>query len=165
MASPLMRLTATANGGGGDAVYVAAVPLRAAVGPPQLVMSTAFSLNLWDFQHLMVLIKPSSPPSEVFVFDFQPRCPESVEAAMAVLSGKSVPGVVLQRTLRNLPRRKCWLVGSSKGNALDMAAVFNSSWETDLRVGYHDCRDYTNGLVEHLTGEKRVVEQLRTNNG
>lgn len=56
-------LTPSTNGtsGGGDAVYVAAVPLKAAAGPPQLVMSMAYSLNLRNLQHFMVLIKPSSP--------------------------------------------------------------------------------------------------------
>ena len=49
----------------GDEVYVAAVSLRATKGPAQLLMSTAYSLNLWDFQHFMVIIKPSSPlPSQ-----------------------------------------------------------------------------------------------------
>ena len=47
---------------GKDEVYVAAVALRATKGPAQLFMSAAYSLNLWDLQHFMVIIKPSSPP-------------------------------------------------------------------------------------------------------
>lgn len=43
-------------------MYVVAVPLRATKGPAQVLMSAAYSLNIWDLQHFMVLIKPSSPP-------------------------------------------------------------------------------------------------------
>ena len=45
---------------GREEVYVAAMPLRATKGPAQLLMSAAFSLNLWDFQHFMVIVKPNS---------------------------------------------------------------------------------------------------------
>lgn len=57
----------TAKGGSQEEVYVAAVELRATRGPGQLVMSAAYSLNLWDLQHFMVLIKPTSsdPPPQV----------------------------------------------------------------------------------------------------
>lgn len=47
---------------GKDEVYVAAVALRATKGPAQILMSTAYSLSVWDLQHFMVIIKPSSPP-------------------------------------------------------------------------------------------------------
>lgn len=47
---------------GRDEVYVAAVPLRATKGPAQLLMSSAYTLNVWDLQHFMVIIKPFSPP-------------------------------------------------------------------------------------------------------
>jgi hypothetical protein len=49
------------------------------------------------------------------------------------------------RKLRELPRSKCWYVGSSKVDAIDVACEFNKNWVTDLRVGDHDCRNYTNG--------------------
>lgn len=72
MASQFFISSANATSGGGDAVYVAAVPLRAAAGPPQLIMSMAYSLNLKNLQHFMVLIKPSSPTrpevSPLFLF-------------------------------------------------------------------------------------------------
>ncbi|XVE78361.1 hypothetical protein DITRI_Ditri13aG0138600 [Diplodiscus trichospermus] len=99
------------------------------------------------------------------VFDFQPEDPENIYTALAVLSGRAVPGVVLTRKLTKLPRSRCWFVGYSKEEAVDKAYKFNNTWETDLRVGFHDCRDYTNGLVEHLTGEKLVLEHLRRING
>lgn len=54
-------------------------------------------------------------------------------------------GVVLTRKLSKLPRSKCWFVGSPKAGAIDMALEFNKVWDTNLRVGHHDCRDYTNG--------------------
>ncbi|XP_021671045.2 uncharacterized protein LOC110657906 isoform X1 [Hevea brasiliensis] len=147
-------------------VYVAALPLRATRGAAQLVMSTAYSLNLWDLQHFMVIIKshppPPPPPSQAFiVFDFQPKDPENIYTALAVLSGRAVPGAVLVRKLAKLPRSKCWFVGSSEVDTLDVATEFNNSWETNLRVGRHDCRDYTNGLVELLTGEENVLVRLR----
>ncbi|KAF5746136.1 hypothetical protein HS088_TW06G00301 [Tripterygium wilfordii] len=147
---------------GKDEVYVAAMPLRAAKGPAQLVMSAAYSLNLWDLQHFMVIVKPSSRPQAV-VFDFQPKDPENIYTALAVLSGQPMPGVVLVRKLKNMPRTKCWFIGSAYCNALDAANAFNGGWETDLRVGHHDCRDYANGLVEHLIGKKNVLEHLRRN--
>ena len=56
----------------------------------------------------------------------------------------SVTGVVRARKLSKLPKNKCWFVGPSKVNAADIAFEFNKNWETDLVVGRHDCRDYTN---------------------
>ncbi|CAI0395858.1 unnamed protein product [Linum tenue] len=149
---------------GKDDIYVAAVPLRAAKGPPQLLMSAAYSLNLsWDLQHFMVIIKPTSPPQQAaVVFDFQPRDPEDVLTALAVISGRSVPGAVFRRTLKGLPRRRCWYVGSSEYGE-QVAAKFSEKWSTYLKVGNHDCRHFTNGLVELLTGEELVLEKLRTN--
>ncbi|MED6106274.1 hypothetical protein PIB30_003687 [Stylosanthes scabra] len=149
---------------GREEVYVAAIPLRAAKGPPQLLMSAAYSLNFWDFNHFMVII--NKPPSlshqnQVLVYDFQPKDPEDLYAALAVLSGRAVPGAVLVRKLKRLPRSKCWLVGYSKEDGEEIATEFNKTWETSLRVGVHDCRHYTNGLVRQLTGEKDVLKRLR----
>ncbi|KAL9384684.1 hypothetical protein Peur_021694 [Populus x canadensis] len=167
MAASLAKATVLARGK--DEVYVAATPLRATKGPAQVLMSTTYSLNLWDLQHFVVIIKPNlpAPPqnSQAIVFDFQPKDPENIYTALAVLSGRAVPGVVLMRKLSKLPRRKCWFVGSSKLDAVDVATKFNSDWRTDLRVGHHDCRDYTNGLVELLIGEKQVLERLRKDRG
>ncbi|AET00968.2 hypothetical protein MtrunA17_Chr5g0447981 [Medicago truncatula] len=145
---------------GREEVYVAAMPLRASKGPPQLLMSAAYSLNIWDLQHFMVIIKPSSP-SQVLVFDFQPKDPEDIYVALAVLSGRAVPGAVLVRKLKRLPRSKCWLVGYAEADAVEIASEFNKKWETDLRIGVNDCRDYTNGLVRRLIGEEDVLKRLR----
>ncbi|KAJ6680551.1 PTB DOMAIN ENGULFMENT ADAPTER [Salix purpurea] len=166
MAALLAKATLLARGK--DEVYVAATPLRATKGPAKLLMSTAYSLNLWDLQHFVIIIKPNSPPpqnSQATVFDFQPKDPENIFTALAVISGRAVPGAVLVRKLSKLPRSKCWFVGSSKLDAVDVATRFNSIWRTDLRVGHHDCRDYANGLVELLVGEKKVLERLRKDRG
>ncbi|KAL2464969.1 hypothetical protein Adt_40834 [Abeliophyllum distichum] len=143
-----------------DEVYVAAVPLRATRGPAQLFTSTAYSLSWWNLQHYIVIIKPFTSP-QALVYDFQPQDPENMLVAVAALSGRKVPGVVLVRKLGKLPKRKCWFVGYSELTAIDAASKFNDRWETDLRIGHHDCRNYANGLVEYLTGEKAVLEHLR----
>ncbi|KAJ1279743.1 hypothetical protein BS78_04G178800 [Paspalum vaginatum] len=146
------------------AVYVAAVPLRGPKGPAQLLMSAGYSLGLWDLQHFMVLLRPDPVQAQALVFDFQPRDPEDVLAALAVLSRSEIPGVVRRRTVRRVPNRRCWLVGRcccDGGDAVAAADRFSEQWPTGLVVGEHDCRDYTNGLVEVLTGEKRVLESLR----
>ncbi|XP_022971116.1 uncharacterized protein LOC111469884 [Cucurbita maxima] len=150
---------------GGDGVYVAAVPLRATKGPAQLLASAAYSFNIWDLQHFMVIIAPPSPTSrsQALVFDFQPKDPEDIQVALAALSGKAVPGVVRERKLSRLPKYKCSYIGSSEANAVEVARKFNESWDTNLKIGLHDCRDYTNGLVEALLGEENVLEYLRQN--
>lgn len=78
------------------------------------------------------------------------------------LSLQRCTGVVLRRTLQRIPDRRSWFVGLSGGDAADAAERFSEQWPTDLVVGEHDCRHYTNGLVEVLTGEKRVLDSLRS---
>ncbi|MCL7022022.1 hypothetical protein MKW94_014293 [Papaver nudicaule] len=160
---PLISNASTTTPAKGDGIYVAAMPLRASKGPAQIVMSLTYSLNLWDLQHYMVIIKPNSPQpqSQAFVFDFQLQDPENINVAISALSGRRVPGAILVRKLAKLPNKKCWFVGYSSIDSLSRANKFNEIWETDLRIGLHDCRDYTNDLVECLTGEKQVLERLR----
>ncbi|KAL7216381.1 hypothetical protein ACSBR1_028345 [Camellia fascicularis] len=170
MLSSVTKSTTVGGRRSRDQVYVAAVPLRAAKGPAQLIMSSAYSLNLWDLQHFMVLIKPSSsasspPLSQTSVFDFQPQDPGNIYVALAALSGRKIPGVILTRKLTKPPAHKCWFVGYSRVDAIDATYKFNGNWDTDLRIGYHDCRNYTNELVEYLTGEKYVLEHLRRKQG
>uniref|UniRef100_A0A453NZ30 Uncharacterized protein n=1 Tax=Aegilops tauschii subsp. strangulata TaxID=200361 RepID=A0A453NZ30_AEGTS len=90
---------AVARPAGRYAVYVAAVPLRAPQGPAQAMMSSAYSLCLWDLQHFMVLLRPDpartptrAQEQESLVFDFQPRHPEDALAAFSVLSRSKIPG-------------------------------------------------------------------------
>ncbi|XP_024959430.1 uncharacterized protein LOC112500256 isoform X3 [Cynara cardunculus var. scolymus] len=132
---------------GRDNVYVAAVPLSATNGPPQLLMSTVYSLRLsWDLQHFMVL-----------VFDFQPQEPESIYTALAVLSGKKIPGVLQMRKMKKLPKTKCWMVGSCNVDVVDAVHKFNSNWDTDLIIGQHDCRHYTNDPKKHESRDRFVA--------
>lgn len=163
---PSMPPSAASTPAAHTAVYVAAVPLRAPRGPAQLLMSAGYSLGMWDLQHFMVLLRPDPALAQALVFDFQPRDPEDALAALAVLSRREIPGVVRRRTLRRVPDRRCWLVGhcccdGDGDDAVAAAGRFSERWPTGLVVGEHDCRDYTNGLVEVLTGEKRVLESLR----
>lgn len=144
-------------------VYVAAVPLRAPRGPPQLLMSSVYSLSFFNLQHFIVIINSSSAPEfEAKVYDFQPEDPEDIFTAVAALSGQKIPGVVLTRKLKKLPRRKCWFVGYSELDSVEGVHEFNEKWETDLRIGYHDCRNYVSELVEYLTGETLVLEKILT---
>ncbi|XP_019435755.1 PREDICTED: uncharacterized protein LOC109342162 isoform X2 [Lupinus angustifolius] len=166
MASVVSNCAAIVKGRLKDEVFVATMPLRATKGPTHLFMSAAYNLNLWDLQHFMVIIKHyQHVPFQVLVFDFQPKDPEDIYVALQVLSGRAVPviGTLLVRKLKTMPRRKCWLVGYSKGDGVEIASEFNKKWETKLRVGLNDCRHYTNGLVEQLTGEKDVLNRLRNN--
>lgn len=55
---------------GRDAIYVAAVPLRAPRGSAQMLVTTAYSLGAWDLQHFMVIVKPRSTHPQVFFFVF-----------------------------------------------------------------------------------------------
>ncbi|KAK9155408.1 hypothetical protein Sjap_002888 [Stephania japonica] len=148
---------------GRDEVHVAAMPLRATKGPAQLLFSSAYSLNLWDLQHYMVIVRPYSPSQhQAFVFDFQPEDPENIYTALAALSGRGIPGTVLERKIACLPKSKCWFVGYSDTDAIERAKRFNECWDTALRINQHDCRNYTNDLVECLTGQKHVLEHLRS---
>ncbi|KAL7086418.1 hypothetical protein ACP275_13G001500 [Erythranthe tilingii] len=169
MAARIFSCRSSSSGGGGEQVFVAAVPLRAAKGPAQLVMSTAYSLNL---QHFMVIIKPSPPQysnynhqaggggMNMMVYDFQPEEPENIWVAASALSGAEISGVILVRKLKKLPNRKCWFVSYAKQNTTDAAKIFNQNWDTKLRIGHHDCRHYCQGLVEYLTGDKIVLDHL-----
>ncbi|XP_038901411.1 uncharacterized protein LOC120088292 isoform X1 [Benincasa hispida] len=150
----------------GDGVYVAAVPLRATKGPAQLLASAAYSFNIWDLQHFMVIIAPSSSSSRSQRIVNLPLLITSNELNQFLHCNRLcdlVLGVVRERKLSRLPKTKCSYVGYSNANAVEVASKFNGSWDTNLRIGHHDCRDYTNGLVEALVGEENVLERLRQN--
>lgn len=55
-------------------------------------------------------------------------------------------GVIRLRKLEKLPKRKCWFVSEARENAIDAATTFNENWETNLRIGRHDCRNYCEGI-------------------
>ncbi|KAG8071241.1 hypothetical protein GUJ93_ZPchr0006g46048 [Zizania palustris] len=147
------------------AVYVAAMPLRGPKGPGQAMMSAVYSLGLWDLQHFMVLLRPDPARTQALVFDFQPRDPEDVLAAFAVMSQSKIPGVVRRRTLPRVPETRCWLVGHCNGDgdaAVHAADRFSERWPTDLVVGRHDCRDYTNDqppMMDNLPSSVWIVNR------
>ncbi|XP_006856832.3 uncharacterized protein LOC18446659 isoform X3 [Amborella trichopoda] len=159
--TPILSLSKTPITQGGDEIYVASMPLRAPRGPPQLIMAAAYSLNSWNLQHFMVILKPASPSSQLIVCDFQPEDPEDVKISFAALSGRTIPGIVLVRKLTKLPKSGCWYVGSSDDPCIHKVRNFNNCWDTELKIWEHDCRHYTNGLVEYLTGEHNVLGRLR----
>ncbi|XP_020595662.1 uncharacterized protein LOC110035723 [Phalaenopsis equestris] len=146
---------------GRDAIYVAAVPLRAPRGPAQMLVSTAYALGAWDLQHFMVIVKPSCPHPQAFVYDFQPQDPENFDVMLSALFSGQVAGVVLKRSLKRIPKIRCWFVGFCNVNGIEAANNFSEEWSTQLVVGKHDCRHYTNRLVEHLTGKQSVLGYLR----
>ncbi|CAL9748795.1 unnamed protein product [Musa acuminata subsp. burmannicoides] len=149
------------QGRGRAAVYVAAVPLRAAKGPAQMIMSAAYSLGVWDLQHFMVVVRPDPSQSQVVVFDFQPQDPENFYALLSVISQRQIPGVVLKRKLQRIPKSRCWFIGFSDDDGVEVANKFSEDWSTHLTVGKHDCRHFTNGLVECLTGQQHVLSYLQ----
>ncbi|KAJ0965154.1 hypothetical protein J5N97_026292 [Dioscorea zingiberensis] len=111
----------------------------------------------------MVAIKPDPSHPQAFVFDFQPQDPEDFYAAFSAAFQRPIPGLVLKRAMTRLPKSRCWFVGYSSSDGVDVANKFSEDWQTDLIVGKHDCRHYTNGLVECLTGEQGVLERIRAN--
>lgn len=48
--------------------------------------------------------------------------------------------------MRRLPKSRCWFVGYASSDGVDVADKFSEDWPTDLIVGKHDCRNYTNGI-------------------
>ncbi|GAB2233752.1 hypothetical protein Droror1_Dr00002981 [Drosera rotundifolia] len=163
MMKPLINPTTAV--GSSHELFIASTPLRAAKGPPQFLLSAAYSLNVWDLQHFMLVIRSSSPPSlppQVVVFDFQPKAPDDPFVAIAALSGRPVPGTILVRKMGNMPSRRCWRIGASiVDDPIREAYEFNRGWDTHLQICHHDCRHYTNGLAEVLTGEKCILDRLR----
>ncbi|KAJ0965149.1 hypothetical protein J5N97_026287 [Dioscorea zingiberensis] len=83
-------------------------------------------------------------PVEAFVFDFQPQDPEDFYAAFSAAFQRPIPGLVLKRAMTRLPKSRCWFVGYSSSDGVDVANKFSEDWQTDLIVGKHDCRHYTN---------------------
>ena len=67
------------------------------------------------------------------------------------------------RQLKKLPRNKCWLVGYSKAeaDAMEIAREFNKEWETNLRIGLHDCRRRVRRRRRQRFGEVRLDQAAR----
>ncbi|GLJ05500.1 hypothetical protein SUGI_0019120 [Cryptomeria japonica] len=143
-------------------VYVGSMRLRATPGPAQWAFSTAYSVACWDVQHFIVLFKPQHAYGPCLLFDFQPKDPTNPHIALAALFGHGVPGIVQKRELPKLPTKRYWLIGEAeKDVSIQRATEFNQHWATELKLGEHDCRHYTNALIEHIMGEHNVLGRLR----
>ena len=101
-------------------VYIATLPL---VGWEKLeaVMKDKYPDAL--ALHCMVLIETEE---SVTVFDFLPELPTSPVVAAALLCGGHVKGVVRERKLSQLPFKRCWLVGSSAQQQVNLALLSSS---------------------------------------
>ena len=62
-----------------------------------------------------------------------------------LIQPQTLIGAVLVRSLKSLPRSRCWFAGYSEADAVEIATEFNENWDRNLCVGLHDCRHYTNG--------------------
>lgn len=143
-------------------VYVGSMALRATPGPAQWGLSTAYSMRYWHLQHFMVLFKPPQQNGPCVVFDFQPKDPMNPFISLAALCGCGVPGIVQERELSTLPTKRHWLIGKARKEiCISEARIFNQRWDTELKLGEHDCRHYTNALIEHVAGEHNILGFLK----
>eukprot|EP00249_Psilotum_nudum_P001665 c14292_g1_i2 orf=340-936(-) len=142
-------------------VYIATTGLRVPQGPPQWALS-ALSLTGWDsHQHCMTILQPATH-GRCILFHYRPLNPEDPCIALVALLGGSVPGVVVEREISNLPAKRCWLVGEAlMGRGIQDARYFNSCWNPQLQLWRHDCRNHTEGLVEFLTGKRKILQYFK----
>lgn len=70
--------------------------------------------------HSMVLVETED---SVTMFDFLPELPKSPVVAAALLSGRQVKGVTRERSLSQLPVRRCWLVGPCTQQQVQLALL------------------------------------------
>lgn len=70
--------------------------------------------------HCMVLVESED---SVTMFDFLPEMPKSPIVAAALLCGWQVKGVIRERSLRQLPVRRCWLVGPCTQQQVQLALL------------------------------------------
>ena len=89
-------------------VHVATLPLVGWEG-----LQTAFEDSYPDelALHCMVVVQTGA---SVTMFDYLPEVPKSPLVAATLLAGRSVKGIIRERTLSRLPKKRCWLVAPSK---------------------------------------------------
>ncbi|KAL2614119.1 hypothetical protein R1flu_025811 [Riccia fluitans] len=139
-------------------VFVGVMPIRL---PPVAPRSLASALSSKGAIHFYTVVRQSSPTPSQFYFDFLPENPEDPLVAVGALLGQKVPGIVQERELRRLPTKSCWWIGKTEGDkGLESVRKFNSRWDNQLMLFRHDCRNYTEALVGHLTGRTDVIEQV-----
>lgn len=138
-------------------VFVACVPLEGFEGVASAataVLGTRASgvMNA----HWMVLVRFAGD-DHASVYDFLPEAPKSPATAAALLSGGSVRGEVRSRRMAGIPGRRCALVGSTRGGlggriGVESAiASWHARYDTDLKLGVNDCRNYAKELARYLT--------------
>ncbi|GAQ82383.1 hypothetical protein KFL_001090300 [Klebsormidium nitens] len=109
-------------------------------------------------EHAMTLVE--GPDGKCVCFDFRPVDPESPSVCFTLLTGRTSPGILRQSRLSRLPRKNCWLVGESK-RSIEEAVDFHNKWDSRLHLVRNNCYTHTDALVEHLTGQPRILETLQ----
>lgn len=152
------HVTTKAPAGAGSKVYVAAVPLEG-FEAAQRLLGDRYPDQL--ALHTMVILQTGD--GTITAFDFLPINPTAISTTASLLSGGTVHGVARTQHLRRLPRRRCWLVGTSPlgdSKATSVALSFQAAWHCQLRLMSHDCRHHTAALVDALCDELAVFDRL-----
>ncbi|BBN17714.1 hypothetical protein MPTK1_7g16440 [Marchantia polymorpha subsp. ruderalis] len=140
-------------------VFVGAMPIRL---PPFSPRPLAPALARMGAIHFYTVVQRPSPGGFPYVyFDFLPESPEDPAVAFGALLGQRIPGIVQERNLRRLPTKSCWWIGkTAEDKGVESVREFNELWDKRLLLFRHDCRHYTDALVDHLTGEAGVIERV-----
>ncbi|EIE27203.1 hypothetical protein COCSUDRAFT_38937 [Coccomyxa subellipsoidea C-169] len=114
--------------------------------------------------HTMAIIEEQAPGADApsyTVFDFLPADAMALRTTATLMAGGSVKGILRERQLRRLPRRRCSLIGEATvPEAMQMARCFNEIWPCELKLLVNDCHSHTAALVHHLTGQTITIEKI-----
>lgn len=101
--------------------------------------------------HWMVIVKDRN--GTCTLLDFLPESPTALTTAMALATGQCVPGRLRFHTFpRGDPPFLVHKVSDIGPDALDAAAAFNKTYDTQLQLISNDCGTYVRALVLHLSG-------------
>jgi len=139
-------------------VFVACVPLEGFEGVASAA-SVVFGTKATRAvnAHWMVLVRFANDDGHASVYDFLPAEPKSPATAAMLLSGGSVRGEIRSRRMVGIPGRRCALVGSTRAGlggriGVESAiASWHARYDTDLKLGVNDCRNYAKELAKYLT--------------
>lgn len=142
----------------GAEVFVACVPLEGFEGVASAATAVFGSRASGTVNaHWMVLVRFAGDDGHASVYDFLPAAPKSPATAATLLRGGSVRGEVRSRRMAGIPGRRCALVGSTRAGlggriGVESAiASWHARYDTDLRLGVNDCRNYAKELAKYLT--------------
>ena len=111
------------------------------------VLNMSFSCLLFDPHLTTYHSNMGVQTSVVLDFDMSTSCLENIILFWHVKSVFAT-GVLLERTLPKLPRRRCWWVGQMKaGLDVQDAIKFHRQYDSELSLGINDCRHHTLGLI------------------